>query len=469
MAEDFVSQDRDRIFKLIKEHKGSRFKSFQSFDDALDFVQDSCDTKLSSQPNGTRSVESLPFPSIDTKSLSRFKRAIESKNLDSVKCFVRSNPLYLISNYFDSPTILMQGPRYNAAHLAVRSKASEILNYILETVNSLDFIKQLYPDLNEESLASKRNHLLDLYLNAPDKINCDTPLHWACKKGCLECISILTSYVPICDTKRPNKNNKLPENVIETSTLRSQIEELLNSHMFITLLSDSDHEKRIVKQTVIGRKVLDFSLCDKRNSRTVSAIVGPLTPEKANSVYETLKSPQKCSPEQRKLRLQDPERGLEKATRNLCFKIDVPFEEYLPFLGQFTDLRTKKGLAKLNHHLRKVHDEQMLNEVFSKLTLNQANSVESFSIVHDDDPRCEEKEDSNEEEEEYRTAPSSPISNHIQIEQYFIEGSRINQIDFDVAAAIKLALDQKSFTIDELSGEHPFLSHWYQQVAKLSH
>lgn len=457
--EDFVSDDKTRIINLIKEHKGSRFKGFTSYDDAIRFVQEICDNDTLN--NSTRSIEAVQFPSIDIKSINAFKKAIETKNLESVIAFVESNPFYLISIYFDSPTIIKHGPRYNAVHVAVRSNAPDILEYILKTVSSIDFIKLLYPSLNKESIVDKRNHLLDLYLNTPDKVNFDTPLHFACKIGSLQCISKLISYAPICDTKKTNKQNKLPSEVVTNANLKQEIEELLNSSMFITLVNEGDMKKTIKEET-LGRKLLNNVIVDEKNSTRISAIVGPLTPEKAQSVYERLKSPKNCTPEQRKLRLEDPERGLERATRNLCYQIDVPYEEYWPFLGEFTDLRTKEGLSKLEKHLRLNHAYQTFVEDFSDLKLTEDKVENAFA------KNIGSENDSSDSDDEYVTAPSSPIFENSFSEDSFIEGSSIKQIDYDVEAAITLALDQNYFTRDELRDNYPYLYHWYRQVSSQS-
>lgn len=83
---------------------------------------------------------------------------------------------------------------------------------VLTTVAQPEFFQKLYPDDTYESSERRSNYLLDLYLNTPDKGLNETPLHFASKHGCVECVRIL-SLCPVCDKSRSNKFGQKPADV----------------------------------------------------------------------------------------------------------------------------------------------------------------------------------------------------------------------------------------------------------------
>lgn len=83
---------------------------------------------------------------------------------------------------------------------------------MLTTVAQAEFFLKLYPDDTLESSERRSAFLLDLYLNTPDKGLNETPLHFASKHGCVECVRVLTSY-PACDKSRNNKFSQKPVDV----------------------------------------------------------------------------------------------------------------------------------------------------------------------------------------------------------------------------------------------------------------
>ena len=70
----------------------------------------------------------------------------------------------------DAPELLQPGTRYNALHVAARNNKLEFCKEILNTIESMDFWTKLYPDDSHESRNERNKHMVDLYLNMPDKI-----------------------------------------------------------------------------------------------------------------------------------------------------------------------------------------------------------------------------------------------------------------------------------------------------------
>ena len=53
---------------------------------------------------------------------------------------------------------------------------------------------RMYPEEDREQNIRRREYLVDMYLNMPDKGGGDTPLHLASKWGHLEMVRLLCSY-----------------------------------------------------------------------------------------------------------------------------------------------------------------------------------------------------------------------------------------------------------------------------------
>lgn len=495
----FVSSDKNEIIKLIKQYQGSRFKSFDLYENALKFVEEKLGDNFESNqsdnlssPNSNQSPsssvpteESILFPSLDIRDLNVFKQSIVNKQLDTFKRNVFTNPRYLISNYFDSPTIIMQGPRYNAVHLAIRFKAPEILDFILDTINTVSFVQKMNPNLDSESLIDKRDHILDLYLNSPDKVNFDTPLHMACKICNLDCISILADYIPVLDTEKLNKQNLLPHELVQDLQARKKILDIIHSSVFITVQKCPENlNKSINKEYHMGRKILQSKLDHKKEKR-ISAIVGPMTTEKSKTVYDVMKSPKKCNEKQRQIRLKDPDRGIERVICELSIEFEVPYCEYWPFLNDYANFSTEEGLKRLNDYFRSKQDELDLSSIIGRLNLDEEDDLKQTNgreEIHCDKNKIEKKEKETEEEEEeeeselYYTAPTSPRSvanengeidsDRLRSDQLYINGLERTQIDFDVYEMIQSAQKRGKISItgDEFRTNHPFVDRWLEAM-----
>lgn len=110
-----------------------------------------------------------------------------------------------------------EGSRYNALHVAAKSKNAAITDLILQTVGDPAFVRLLYGDdslsVGTLGTAAERSAvLLDLYLNTPDKGMHETPLHFATKFGAAQVVSTLVSYAE-CDRESINKFGQRPIDV----------------------------------------------------------------------------------------------------------------------------------------------------------------------------------------------------------------------------------------------------------------
>lgn len=141
----------------------------------------------------------------------QFKKAIDSGDIAAVRAAISENPRYLVSSG-DTPSILQEGCRYNALHIASKKNQAAITELILSSVTSLELLGRLYDEVDETALRERSRVLLDLYLNTPDKAGNDTPLHMACKFGAVDVVELLLSY-PECRRDLTNKYHETPKDV----------------------------------------------------------------------------------------------------------------------------------------------------------------------------------------------------------------------------------------------------------------
>lgn len=182
-------ENQKEALDLLKQFRSARFKVFDNYDAALEFAQDyaiECepapDSNVVSQSTKTEtdSQKSKPleasfesvgkqFPSLKENLLTRFRRAIESGNMSFVVECVESNPKYLISSC-ETPVILFAGNRYNAVHCACKANQVDILRYVLDKISDEQYVNRMFEDRNPYTATARCVHLLDFYLNTPDKI-----------------------------------------------------------------------------------------------------------------------------------------------------------------------------------------------------------------------------------------------------------------------------------------------------------
>lgn len=167
-----VFENLDQAQKAVKERKSlqCRLKKFNNIDEANNFAMTHIDD-FSSEKQSNSNLEASFVSTHKTpssKDLSSFRRAIEKGDIQFIKSCVKENPRFLISSA-DSAVVLMEGPRYNAAHIAAKNNQSEILSFVLTTVSDVSFIKSYYLKDSEETAKERAQVLLCSYLNTPDK------------------------------------------------------------------------------------------------------------------------------------------------------------------------------------------------------------------------------------------------------------------------------------------------------------
>ncbi|XP_015791049.1 ankyrin repeat and LEM domain-containing protein 2 [Tetranychus urticae] len=433
--EELVLTDTAKAFDKLKQIKGSRLRIFDRYEDALNCSLEGIDDlQLIPEPPKEKIAENFPTPS--PPELCKLRKAIECGDFDLVYSLITENPKYVITSS-DTPVILMEGPRFNGVHIACRCNQIEILEFILKTINNPDFIKKLYPNDSDAVTEETRKHLLDLYLNTPDKAALDTPLHFASKFAAADCVKLLLTY-PGCDRERRNKFGETPYDVICSRKRDSQayekIKEYFEARFYISIMRKYD---RVTVCTPSETPPKDDS---------ISGIAGPMSPKLAEEIYSKLKSPAKStSPRKFNIRLTDGSRGVERVARMECRYHNLDWVEYWPFLNCYVDLASPEGLEMLEKHLAKMHGLASKQPNGEESSSDKTHEKSSVSLLCDrlgllslasnqsiDGELIKSQEvNSSDDDDDYVTPPSSPV----QVD-FFVNGKSFSQSDKDAANAL---------------------------------
>ena len=173
-----VYTTRADALKAVKNIPGARFKKFKTKNAAVTYWEshrrqdrqrgaESENTDLSKPTAAAEKANT--FPSLKTPQLNKFRKLIEEGDLQHFQDSVWENPRYLITSG-DTPEILQLGCRYNALHCAVRSGKLDMCKELLSIIQGDRFWKLVYADDSEAVRQTRRDHLLDLYLNMQDKV-----------------------------------------------------------------------------------------------------------------------------------------------------------------------------------------------------------------------------------------------------------------------------------------------------------
>ncbi|XP_017345353.1 ankyrin repeat and LEM domain-containing protein 2 isoform X2 [Ictalurus punctatus] len=379
-----VYGDKQKALKAVMTMKGARFKGFYNRKDAEDFAKGVYDGGVTPSKNSADKLL-VTFtersPTFETASLekanefrsprvqdltTKLRRAVENGDQVAFKELVWGNPRYLIGSG-DNPTVVQEGCRYNVLHIAAKENQAEMARLILETLQSPEFMRLMYPDDQEDMLWQRISYIVDLYLNTPDKGSNETPLHFACKFGCPEVVNVLCSH-PDIDKNRRNKYGQMPFSVIcerknKNKETKEKIQEYLQDRFFVPLLRATDN----TLNPVIGApwapgtsKYRDASLIpglmeDPKNPlMTIRAFVGPLNLSKTEEFHKLWKTPPRDRARYfHHILKSDPDRGAERVGRELAHEMGYPWAEYWDFLNCFTDLSTEDGLSMLEDYLNK--------------------------------------------------------------------------------------------------------------------
>ncbi|KAM8961873.1 ankyrin repeat and LEM domain-containing protein 2 isoform 2-T2 [Pelodytes ibericus] len=384
-----IYTDKKEALQMVKMMKGSRFKAFTSREDAEKFTRGICDYYPSPSKSSLPlspvkllpalmrdSVSSPEVESINREKANSFKsprtqdltaklrKTVEKGDLLAFSELVWSNPRYLIGSG-DNPTVVQEGCRYNVMHVAAKENQAGICQVLLDILENPEFMRLMYPDDDEHMLQKRIQYIVDLYLNTPDKMGFDTPLHFACKFGNADVVNVLSSH-PDTIKKPRNKYDQTPEEVMcdrsknKSAELKSKMKEYLKGHFYIPLLRAEDNSSFPVIGGPWSPEQPDllsqarYCGSPKDPLLAVKAFAGPMSPSKAEDFRRVWKTP----PRERagffhSIRKTDPERGAERVGRELAHELDVPWVEYWDFLGCFTDLSSQEGLGKFEEYLNK--------------------------------------------------------------------------------------------------------------------
>ncbi|XP_052796371.1 ankyrin repeat and LEM domain-containing protein 2-like isoform X2 [Mya arenaria] len=369
-----VFTEKTLALNLAKKVKGSRFKVFKSQHDASVFSKLKADSVLASprrpKEDGKEnkvSTESSPFKGPKPQDLAQLRRCIELGDVETFKSTVWNNPRFLVSSG-DTPAIYQEGPRYTAMHVAALKNQPAMCQAILDILEDPEFVRMLYSlSVNtEESMSSRVNFLVDMYLNMPDKGNCDAPLHMACKFGFDKVVEVLAAH-PKTDKQLKNKWGDSPRDLIcsrcsvSSTALRERIGALLLGQCYVPLIRSEDNTSTPLIGQPWSPDVTMSPLdnprvpCSPRESpMSVRACAGPMSPSDAEIFHRKWTTPPAQSPHKEEyfnLKRSDSEKGYERIGRKLASEMHIPWNEYWEFLDQFVDVTSPQGLQALEDFL----------------------------------------------------------------------------------------------------------------------
>ncbi|XP_018651605.1 hypothetical protein Smp_036090 [Schistosoma mansoni] len=218
-----VFLDPKRAYLKLRSITGARLKLFANHVDANEFANTPVDEENLCNPyppSPKADVESSPYPSASQQTLVRFRSMLDSGNVDAVKKMVDENPMILVTTS-DTPTILQIRFRYNALHVIASKGNVNLLQFLLNCIDSDKFWERLYPGVSKEASYWRQQYVLDLYLNSPELGNFETPLHFASKYGHIECVSMLARH-PLTKLDPRNFAGHTPTDIAATRLISQE-------------------------------------------------------------------------------------------------------------------------------------------------------------------------------------------------------------------------------------------------------
>ncbi|XP_074651930.1 ankyrin repeat and LEM domain-containing protein 2-like [Tubulanus polymorphus] len=365
---ELVFTEMSEVLKFLKTAKGSRFKTFKTRDEALNFALSSAESLIQEDDSEKKAKvydEKSPFKGPKPQDMTILRKHIENGEIDDVYRIIWNNPRFLISSG-DTPTILQEAFRYNALHICAKSNKANICKMILETLQDDRFMKLMYPDDSREIRTQRQSFITDLYLNMPDKKPLESPLHLACKFGYCEVVEVLSLH-PMIDKTTRNKFNETPYDIIlqrsrindGKSELRRKIENILDSSHYVPLYrSYDDTAPPSVGNPSAGLPLSPVAASNPKYPELhVRAFAGPMSPSQAEKFQNQLsRGPLDSSIRRRyfQWRRSDIDKGLERYGRQLAEDMRVPWKEYWLFLKSFVDFKSENGLDKLEKYLESI-------------------------------------------------------------------------------------------------------------------
>ncbi|KAI6194956.1 hypothetical protein M3Y96_01180000 [Aphelenchoides besseyi] len=154
-----------------------------------------------------------PFSEPPPPMLNQFRRSIEDKKNERFDELLADNPRFILNTSADVPTILQGSQRHNALHVACSYGNFHVVKKIFQLLQDSVFIERAY-GLNKYNIMEDIEvQLLNCFLNIPDKIANNTPLHFAARGGHVEIVEFLLKF-PECLRERKNHFGKTPFDLI---------------------------------------------------------------------------------------------------------------------------------------------------------------------------------------------------------------------------------------------------------------
>ncbi|XP_066274350.1 ankyrin repeat and LEM domain-containing protein 2-like [Branchiostoma lanceolatum] len=381
-----VYTKRSEALTTLKKIKGARFKAFKNRKDADDFSLQKTPPVPVQKPEveaeATKGEKANNFKAPKVPELNRLRKSFEQGDKVTFLETVWNNPRFLISSG-DTPVILQEGSRWSALHVAAKANLPNMCDLVLDTLQDHEFLQLMYPGDDPATETRRQKFLVDLYLNTPDKGNCETPLHFACKFGHVDVVRVLVSH-PSLDRTIKNRYDQTARDIIcsrcqdgPTSKRAEQIRKLLEESYFVPLFRAEDN----CLQPLVGEPwspdpsgspVLPLrhsqgspvavtpprgNMAANPASPTmrVAAVAGPMSPAEATRFHQKWKTPPH-SPDfmhVHNIRRGDNDRGLERIGREMARDLHIPWKEKWDFLKINLDLATDEGLDKLEEYFAK--------------------------------------------------------------------------------------------------------------------
>ncbi|KAI0979670.1 hypothetical protein GJ496_011243 [Pomphorhynchus laevis] len=344
-----VFLDKSKALQLARTHSCNRFKTLKSYTEAINFAADADSVNILKMSKSI-DIPKCQFSSPSQVLINKFASALKENDLNSVNALIEENPCYLI-NDLDAPVIMKISTRHYASHMCAQFNCSDVLKVILNTIVDPEFIRKIHPKDTDEQIHMCCNRLLDLYLNSPDKILNETPLHIACKLGNKHIIELLVTY-PELKLNATNRNGCRPQQLIpkrgSNGFTYQELDDALNGNYFVPILEKEEHGPGCVG------KPCDSSLLFSPKQSPVRAVAGPMTIKKADTLvskYHTWRRSLQHRGDDDDVR-SDINKGAEILFRKFTKELNVKFGEQWPFFKGFVELSSPDGLQLFEYFLR---------------------------------------------------------------------------------------------------------------------
>ncbi|CAI5442519.1 unnamed protein product [Caenorhabditis angaria] len=346
------------VAKFVNSPEGkkinARFRKFGTPREAQNFLDSGpCFSACEEKEKENVAVPSepvSPFSGVNRIQMNELKKYIDKGDMENFMRLVETNPRFLVNTGGDVASIVMEGFRYNALHLAAKAGQAEIVAKVLNLCNCLKFLTRLY-GTSEEDVLQRRDFIISSYLNTPDKGNFDTPLHFATKFGKLNVVKELAKY-QLLDKTAKNKSGKTALEVACERYNENDKQEVLRE-IQLTLQGIYVNLTRTHENTRPSLRISTTSQIDS-DILKICASAGPFLSYDLAEEFA-----KKWQISGKEIKLLDFEKGWEKVGRvlagNEC-ENRVGWAETWRFLGEndgLVNLETENGLRIVEEFLSK--------------------------------------------------------------------------------------------------------------------